>query len=112
MAVKVSKPRDHVEVVNGIWYRESLQEALAASLIADMAESSVEMMKDMPSEYTSFEAVESAILTSREAALDVMRDYINMLEESLEKKIRECTIVVDAVKFSKEGVVDADVTVS
>lgn len=93
-------------------FDKALIKQLAVQLVAGHVEAHLDMMSDFLGEYQTFSEAELCVKSAKETVEDYMADLLEDFREELYSAVRERTITVDAVKFTKEGAVDADVTVS
>lgn len=93
-------------------YSDELIKALATQLVAGQVEAHLEMISDYGDEYKNFTDVESVLLAARDTAPDYAEDLLSDFRDKLYEAMTRVNITVKAAKFSKEGVIDADILIS
>lgn len=91
--------------------KESIRK-MALMLMVNLSEGAVDMVCDMPEEYTTKEKIEECFNNVHEQALDLLDDYIFNLKQTLEAELKamKYTSRVRRLDYSKTGELE-DITV-
>lgn len=92
-------------------YSDALIKQLAVQLTASQVEAHLDMMSDFIGEYKTFDEAELCIKGAKDSVEDMVDDLLTDFRDQLYAALANVNITVTAVKFEREGAVDADVTV-
>ena len=89
----------------------ALIRALARQIVVSQVEANIEMMSDCPEEYPTFKEAEVCIQSAKENVEEYIEDLLAEFKERLYDQVAKVSIEVQAIKFTEEGFIDADVLV-
>ena len=94
-----------------VMYHKDLIAALARQIVAGQVEAHIDIMSDCAGEYTNFSAAEGCIQWAKEIAAENFDELVQEFRDAVLDEIKKVNITVTAVKFTKDGAEDADVSV-
>jgi hypothetical protein len=88
-------------------------DVLVREILSNMAEASIDMICDMPSEYPTKQSIEDCLQGVADMGTDFINDAIEELREKLLKRLQEVQVkpVVKAIHFNEKGYSDIEVDI-
>jgi hypothetical protein len=84
---------------------------LARMLVVSQAEGHIDMIQDMPGEYTSFTEVSNCMSNAVESTQDYISDLLGEFEEELRAAVAQVQVTTRNATFDEKGLKDCEVYV-
>lgn len=94
-----------------VLYSRELIAALARQLVAGQVEGHLDMMSDYPSEYKSYDVINTCVQGAKETVKDYIEDLLTEFRDNLYAEIENVRIETAVVKISCDHI-DADVIIT
>jgi (p)ppGpp synthase/HD superfamily hydrolase len=95
-----------------VFYDKAAIDALAVQLVASQVEGAIDMMSDMPVEYTNFKDISDCIAGAKESANDYVEDLIAEFRERLEQSLLRVKVSTKEVILRGDDDIDANVEIT
>lgn len=94
-----------------ILWKDELLDQLAIELVSDQVEGVLDMIRDDPKMYSTFNDVAASLTAATEMADDFLTDTIIEFETSLRAAIKRRRVILRSIEVAGDGFIDGTVRV-